>query len=359
MIAHTLTDTSVTILGPDFAPRTMAHTHPAFETVVEAIKNDDEATIAKLMDLPSAVVDFMQGRVQISDRTLYYDGRPLDSALTRRILQFMDAGNPELAKPLVAFLDKVMENTSRRAVVGLYEWCEKSGLPITPEGDILAWKIVTNDYKDIHSRSFNNSVGQTVEVGRNEVDEDPDRTCSYGLHFCSTAYLPHFGSYGQGGREDRVMVLRIHPADVVAFPRDYNTSKGRCCRYEVIGQVPPAKAKEFFPSIVADIDFERTVGGEIVDELELDRLYRTRDGRVVEIISYDEDADDSGDEYPFLGRLTDTDEEEHFSHYGSWNLYNEHPLDLVEELPEDFDPVRDRRPAPEQPRGLFNWLFSR
>ena len=36
---------------------------------------------------------------------------------------------------------------------------------------------------------------------------------------------------------ERVMILKINPRDVVSIPTDYNDSTGRCCRYEVIGEV--------------------------------------------------------------------------------------------------------------------------
>jgi hypothetical protein len=40
------------------------------------------------------------------------------------------------------------------------------------------------------------------------------------------------------------MILKISPADVVSIPTDYNGAKGRCMRYEVVGQVdgPPSHA---------------------------------------------------------------------------------------------------------------------
>ena len=47
-----------------------------------------------------------------------------------------------------------------------------------------------------------------------------------------------------GGSDSRTMILKINPADVVSIPTDYNNSKGRTCRYEVIGElgVDPAEA---------------------------------------------------------------------------------------------------------------------
>ena len=33
------------------------------------------------------------------------------------------------------------------------------------------------------------------------------------------------------------LILKINPRDVVSIPTDYNASKGRACRYEVIGEL--------------------------------------------------------------------------------------------------------------------------
>ena len=105
-------------------------------------------------------------------------------------------------------------------------------LPITEDGHFLAFKNVKIDYKDIHSGTFDNSVGKVCEMPRYKVDEDKDRTCSSGLHFCSIAYLPSF-SDSNGGH---TMIVKINPKDVVAIPADYNNTKGRTCKYEVIGE---------------------------------------------------------------------------------------------------------------------------
>ena len=77
---------------------------------------------------------------------------------------------------------------------------------------------------------MDNSVGKIVEMERNEVDDDKDRTCSTGLHFCSESYLNSFGG-------ERTVIVKINPRDVVSIPSDYNDSKGRACRYEVIGEL--------------------------------------------------------------------------------------------------------------------------
>jgi hypothetical protein len=72
---------------------------------------------------------------------------------------------------------------------------------------------------------------------RNKVDEDKDRTCSHGLHFCSHGYLSNFSG-------EKVVVLKVNPRDVVAIPADYNNTKGRACRYEVVGELSPAEVEK-------------------------------------------------------------------------------------------------------------------
>jgi hypothetical protein len=67
-------------------------------------------------------------------------------------------------------------------------------------------------------------------MARNKVDDNQNNTCSQGLHFCSEGYLKHFGGA-------RTVIVKINPRDVVSIPNDYNQTKGRACRYEVIGEV--------------------------------------------------------------------------------------------------------------------------
>jgi hypothetical protein len=135
--------------------------------------------------------------------------------------------------PLVLFIENLMLNPSFRAVNELYGFMEKHNLPLTDDGHFLAYKKVRADFKDIHSGTFDNSVGNVLEMERNQVNEDKNQTCSSGLHFCGFSYLSSFGSNTVG--DYNVVILKIHPRDVVSIPSDYNDAKGRTCRYEVIG----------------------------------------------------------------------------------------------------------------------------
>src|SRR3546814_20455764 len=42
------------------------------------------------------------------------------------------------------------------------------------------------------------------------------------------------------------MIVKIDPADVTAIPRDYNDTKGRCCRMEVVDETSPIEIDGYF-----------------------------------------------------------------------------------------------------------------
>ena len=222
---------------------TVANDHPNFEAIQAAYA--DESRHGELEDLISVTKAINKHtastNIRVENGKLFYGDREMRTGLARRIIQMVSDGKEGQAAPLVNFMENVMLNPSFRAVEGLYEWLEKSNLPITPDGCFIAWKMVRNDYKDCFSGKFDNLVGCVVEIPRNQVDENPDRTCSSGLHFCSNDYLS--SGYASGGR---TVMVKVNPRDVGAFPRDYNTAKGRCCRYEVIEEVTRGEAQTRF-----------------------------------------------------------------------------------------------------------------
>lgn len=224
------------------AVHTIAKDHPNFEAIQEAYAEGRVSDLETLVSVRKAIEAFAAGtNIRIENGKLFYGDRELKTGLARRIIKLMQEGKDAFAKPLVAFMENVMLNPSFRAVEGLYEWLERSNLPITPDGHFIAWKIVGPNFMDCYTGKFDNSPGKVVEVARNAVDEDPNRTCSNGLHFCSNEYLPHYGGNGR-----RIVMVKINPKDVGAFPHDYNISKGRCCRYEVLQEVTEAETETKF-----------------------------------------------------------------------------------------------------------------
>ena len=223
---------------------TISRSHIAYDKLKDAIKVGDWLAVADLIEPKKVVINYGAGNISIQGDELFWKGTTMHTALTERIIQMLQEGFP--IEPMVMFMENLMENPSHRAVQELYGFLENNNLPITPDGHFLAYKKVQNNYLDIHSGKFDNSVGQTLEMDRNYVDDNKDNTCSTGLHFCSQEYL------GFGGSNSRTVIVKINPRDVVSIPADYNNSKGRTCRYEVIGELGIA-VEEAFTSPVQEM----------------------------------------------------------------------------------------------------------
>jgi hypothetical protein len=228
--AYLVNGDNITVIADGNQYNAIRGQNPNFDKILDAIRNSEWEGITKLFDIKKDVVESLSGLVEIVNGTLYFDGSPIHNVLADRILDMVENNLP--IKSLVKFLENLMRNPSRTSVQELYLFLESGNLPVTEDGCFLAYKKVRNDFKDIHSGTFDNSVGKIVEVPRNSVDDERNNTCSYGLHFCSKDYLPAFGSQ----RSNRVVIVKINPADVVSIPSDYKNTKGRCCKYEVIAE---------------------------------------------------------------------------------------------------------------------------
>ena len=211
-------------------PYTVNRSAEIFNAALIAVRNDSEDEFLEVMSVKATVAKMFSAMtdVQVVDNRVMYGDREITGLLARRVFEMLEH-NLNI-KPMLNFIANLMKNPSKRAVDETFGFVDACKLPITEDGCILAYKRIRDDYKDCHSGSIDNSVGALVEMQRNAVDEDKDRTCSYGLHFCSYDYLSSFSGA-------RIVVLKINPMDIVAIPSDYNNSKGRCCKYEVIDEI--------------------------------------------------------------------------------------------------------------------------
>lgn len=201
-----------------------------YEAVMKALENNDLSALTLALDTRKYVVAKSFGKFVVdANGNLTYGGTfPLPLALSDYVLPILKkADNLE---PILLFIENLLSNPSEYARAELMQWVENAQMPITPDGSFLAYKRVRDDYKDVHSGTMDNSVGQVVQMPRLAVDDDRNRTCSAGLHFCSKDYLSHFPG-------ERIVVVKINPADVVSIPVDYDFTKGRAWRYEVVAEL--------------------------------------------------------------------------------------------------------------------------
>ena len=150
-----------------------------------------------------------------------------------------------------------MVNPSSNSIEELYTFLGYRSLPITPDGKVLGYKGVQNDFwsttgnadtivvqgETNENHQILNEVGATIEVQRRCVDDNKDNHCSFGLHIGSYDYAD--GWAGCGGR---LLMVEFDPQDAVSVPTDCGFQKLRVSKYKVIADISDTR-KELQKSV--------------------------------------------------------------------------------------------------------------
>lgn len=242
MIPYIITPNSVSLFPAGAAPVTIDASHMNFNAVVEAIKDLDFDSALELAAVKNYLRTVSKGNVSVTDEGVTYKGAPLTGYLANKLHRFFQDGLP--IEHYCLFLDNLMSNPSMVSRNELYLFLEAANLPITEDGCFLAYKAVRSDFRDKHSGKFDNTPGVTHVMQRHDVDDDRNQTCSYGFHAAAYEYAKNFMS-----DRDKLVAVKINPADVVSVPSDYGNQKLRCCKYTVAFEVENAV------DIFKDVDY--------------------------------------------------------------------------------------------------------
>jgi hypothetical protein len=212
---------------------TISSGDPLFEKVTQAIREQ------RLEDIPSIVdisKDLKIAGLELKDGALYDGETALPEALNRRILEYRDGAIPY--DSLLKFWENVKKNPSFNSRQMLFSFLAHNGHPITEDGCFIAYRGVREDFKDKHSGTFDNSPGSVCEMPRDQVDDNPNNTCSKGLHVACFDYAKGFGA--------KLVEVKVNPEDVVAVPTDYNGTKMRVCKFEVIQECESMRTETLY-----------------------------------------------------------------------------------------------------------------
>lgn len=225
---YIISDNTITVFHNGKAAM-VDRTNAYADQLIDALKNKKHDEIPTLISAAERIKKFSDGKFTVEDGKIFVEGVEAAPALGQRIKDFSDKGLPY--QPLIEFHKNLQKNPSKRARNDLYSFLEKNNHPITENGCFIAYKKVRSDFKDVHTGTMDNSVGKIVSMPRTQVDEDPNRTCSAGLHISNASYCKQFYAGGV------MLELEVNPCNVVAIPTDYNQSKIRVSEYKVLSVI--------------------------------------------------------------------------------------------------------------------------
>jgi len=243
------------------------HDHPNISNIVTGVLEGDE-DVANLFDVQRALdVAFnkVSDRVSVRDGIVYFDGDPVNSALTDQIVATMEQGDEDGFTALVNFFENLAANPEEHSREQLYSFVEKNSISIDKDGYLIMMKGVNAyagvdgiEYTSIsrgtatvdgvqHTGNIPNKIGSIVEMPRSEVAHDPRTACHTGLHVGAENYAR---SFAQGA----VIIVRVNPRDVVSVPSDSAHQKMRVCRYVVLDIAPDDSLPAYYKSEEEIID---------------------------------------------------------------------------------------------------------
>lgn len=232
LVSYVATPSSISISTPN-GTATVTYDKKNYHKIFEYLSKGEIKKAYLHANIKEKIQYYSYENVEFKNEKLYYNNTEIDSSITRMIIE-MIKNDDDWYKTLISFFNNLMENPSYRAVNELYKFLKHNDIQITDDGCFYALKMVTEDFKDKRTRSFDNSVGSIVKMQRNQVDENSNKTCSHGLHVCTMEYIKAgvINSFN-----DKIVKVKVNPKNVVSIPIDYNNSKMRCCEYEVIEDV--------------------------------------------------------------------------------------------------------------------------
>jgi hypothetical protein len=218
----------ISVLLSDGNTLSVEKDHENYQEIIHNLAIGEYKDALNKMSIVHKLANLEFGNFVVSVTGITFNGKPIKNAIVDDLLLMF--GRKEPMEHLLKFFENLMMTPSEHIYTHLWKLIKHAGVTITSEGNVECFKRVNADFTDCYTNKILNRVGDTVIMRRSEVNDDPNQTCSAGLHVCALQYLNTSG-YGGGGVIVKVVV---RPQDFVSIPSDYKFTKARTCRYKVV-----------------------------------------------------------------------------------------------------------------------------
>lgn len=260
MLANHIINGEIITVILNGAPNSIRPGHKNYEKILEHILNNSDLPLKDWNYLLNPAVETANNvnaynpalKVELKGGYIYYHGMVLNNYLTSKILEFKEKGLPH--KPLIKFLENLMQNPSRNCIDWLYKFLENKEMAITQDGCFLGYKGVKKDYSSISIYNGQNGnpyivspPGATVKIDRWLVSDNFESGCDRGLHVGSYSYAKNWAAGG------KVILVKVNPKDCVSVPKREH-EKLRCCEYYVVKDVTNPLSESLYSQNDANVN---------------------------------------------------------------------------------------------------------
>ena len=319
-IPYILGENAVTLFV-DGKPVTVRNDDANYYEVRKCLLDGRYDEVTTYLDLEKQVEDYTDGDISIKDGEVFFGEEKLNGVVVDKLLELMKSGLTD-KNPFINFLKNLLKNPSKNSVDQLYTFLSRRNMPIDEEGLVIGYKGVAQNYKDKFSGKFDNSVGQSHEMPRRNVDDNCDHHCSYGFHIGSYEYADSWG-----GSDGKLMIVKFNPEDAVSVPTDCDFQKLRVCKYSVVGEITDRKQlkQPFYDSTgeFSDEDYDDDIELEDYENDSLDNDSYESDATRLAIRNYIENKHEDNTE-PTVKQIQ--------SRMKGTTLTSQEIVDIVEEL---------------------------
>lgn len=220
-------------LGSDISTKVFTQAEPQFNEIEKLVASDDFKPELLSAYFETATVDELAENLgvegwAVKDGVLYIQDKKVPEEVYS-IIKPVLSSRPEDSDRVIKFFNRLAKNPSKRVFETLYMFLEHNCIKLLEDGCVLAYKSVRPDLLDHHTGKIKNEIGATITMPRKDVDDNPERTCSHGLHVGALEYAANFRDYNSV-----ILEVSVAPEDFVSVPVDYNGQKARTCAYTVL-----------------------------------------------------------------------------------------------------------------------------
>lgn len=221
----------ITITDPEKMNWVMENALPVFTKSKNAVLELDLDNVVDttITTEDGSIITFNESSITTEKAKYSLDLRSLES------FSVYAQANGYSVAPLIEKVSQSLDINDVESMKDLFTFLTKNNLPITVEGNILAYKVLyesaTGLLYDCYSKTIYQDIGDEVYMPRSFVTVDRSIHCSTGLHVCSIQYAQWFmrGSC-------TLALVKVDPRDICSVPTD-TASKVRCCRYQILGLI--------------------------------------------------------------------------------------------------------------------------